>query len=153
MGTFEMRLQSLGLQLPVIPTPKGSYLPYQWSNGLLYVSGQLSIISGGDQKLGPLTHQFDLEEATTAAQIACLNTLSTIKRAIGNLDCVKRFVFLNGYVQAEQGFADSPKVINGASDLLLKVFGEKGGHARAAIAVAGLPLNATVEIQVSLEVK
>ncbi len=153
MGIFEKRLVELGYRLPPAPEPKGSYLPYQWSNGILHVSGQISIAADGRSLTGSVGHDRSVEEGVEAARLAALNTLATIGKAIGNLDNIKRFVFLNGFVQAVAGFAESPRVINGASDLLVEIFGEKGRHARAAVAVAGLPLNCTVEIQVSLEVK
>lgn len=153
MGTFEKRIVDLGYTLPPAPEPKGSYLPYQWSNGILHVSGQISIAGDGRSWTGAIGIDRTVEDGIEAARLAALNTLATIGKAIGNLDNIKRFVFLNGYVQAISGFAESPRVINGASDLLFDIFGDKGRHARAAVAVAGLPLNCTVEVQVSLEVK
>ncbi len=149
---IEQKLNELGLSLPNPSPAAGNYLPYVRISNLLYLSGTICMIDGKMTHLGKVGKEHTIELGYNAAQICALNTLTNIKQAIGSLDLVKQIVFLGGYVNAIEGFADSPAVINGASDLFVQLYGDAGKHARAAVAVAGLPKNSTVEIQCVIEV-
>ncbi len=148
----EAKLAELGLTLPNPPAAAGSYVPTVRTGNLLYCAGTIAVFNGTQTHVGQVGKERTLEEGKKAAEICALNTLANIKAAVGSLDRVTRIVFVSGYVNAIDGFADSPAVINGASDLLVKIFGEAGKHARAAVAVNGLPRGTTVEIQVVAEV-
>lgn len=149
--SIEAKLAELGLELPSAPGPAGNYVPAVRTGNLLYVSGSLAVKDGKVTHLGQVGADQTVETGYEAARIAALNTLAAIKGELGSLDAVTRIVMVNGFVNAVPNFGDSPKVINGASDLLAAVFGERGKHARAAVAVAGLPLQSAVEIQVVVE--
>jgi enamine deaminase RidA (YjgF/YER057c/UK114 family) len=150
---FEAKLAELGLKLPDAPAPAGSYVPTVRTGNLLYCAGTISLQNGQITHAGQVGKEQTVESAKESARICTLNTLANIKAAVGSLDRVSRVVFVSGFVNAIAGFPDSPAVINGASDLLVSVFGEAGKHARAAVSVAGLPRNSTVEIQVVVELK
>lgn len=147
----ETTLKTLGIDLPEPPTPWGNYLSYRRMGNVLYLAGVISFSSTGEAWTGQVGEARDLEEGYAAARLCGLNALATIRHAAGSLDRVKQFLFVSGYVNAIPNYGKSPSVINGASDLFEKVFGEPGKHARAAVSVAGLPKNATVEIQVTVE--
>jgi enamine deaminase RidA (YjgF/YER057c/UK114 family) len=153
MNNPESRLAELGLSLPAAPAPVGSYVPTVRTGNLLYCSGTIPFIGGKLTHAGQVGSEQTVATAAKAAEACALTTLANVKAALGSLERVVRVVFVNGYVNAVDGFAESPAVINGASDLFLKVFGEAGRHARAAVAVNGLPRGATVEIQAVLEVR
>ncbi len=150
MDPIESKLTSLGLSLPPPPAPLGSYVPYRVSGDTLFLSGVLPVRDGAVTHAGQVGREQTVESANAAAQVCALNTLAAIKAALGSLDRVKEFLLVNGYVNGISGFDQSPAVINGASDLFVKLYGDAGKHARAAVAVAGLPRNATVEIQVTV---
>jgi enamine deaminase RidA (YjgF/YER057c/UK114 family) len=150
MDSIEVKLQELGLSLPPPAAPAGSYVPHRIHRDVLIISGMLNTRDGVVTHAGQAGKDQTVETANAAAQVCALNTLSAIKVALGRLDRVKEFLFVSGYVNGVAGFSESPQVINGASDLFVKLYGEPGKHARAAIAVAGLPRNATVEIQVTV---
>ena len=149
----EAKLVELGLVLPDAPVAAGSYVPTVRTGNLLYCAGTISALNGRITHAGQVGKEQTVEAGYESAKVCALNTLANIKVALGSLDRVARIVFVGGFVNAVSGFADSPAVINGASDLFVAVFGEAGKHARAAVAVAGLPKNSTVEIQVVVEVK
>ena len=149
----EARLAELGLTLPAAPSAAGNYLPFVRTGNLLYLAGTICVRDGQVTHVGQVGREQTVESGYAAAQVCALNTLANIKAATGSLDAVARFVSVSGFVNAVAGFADSPAVINGASDLFVQVFGEAGKHARAAVAVAGLPRNCAVEIQVVVELK
>ena len=149
----ETALAELGLSLPSAPPPAGSYVPTVQTGNLLYCAGTLCLLDGRMTHTGQVGREQSVESGIKAAEVCALNTLANIKAAAGSLDRVARIVFVNGFVNAVDEFADSPAVINGASDLFLKVFGEAGRHARAAVAVNGLPRGSTTEIQVVVELK
>jgi enamine deaminase RidA (YjgF/YER057c/UK114 family) len=151
--TPEARLTELGFELPASPPPAGSYVPTVRTGNLLYCAGTICLLNGQMTHVGQVGNEQTLETAKKAAEICALNTLANIKAALGTLESVTRVVFVSGFVNAVDGFTDSPAVINGASELFLKVFGEAGKHARAAVAVNGLPRGSTVEVQVVVEVK
>lgn len=149
----EAKLAELGFKLPPAPTAGGNYLPTVRTGNLLYCAGTVCVADGKPTHTGQVGREQTVKTAYESAQVCALNTLANIKAAAGALENVNKFVYVGGYVNAISGFADSPAVINGASDLFVAVFGEAGKHARAAVAVAGLPRNCTTEIQVVVELK
>lgn len=149
----EAKLAELGLELPPAPGPGGNYLPSVRTGNLVYCAGTISVRNGEMTHLGQVGAAQTIESGYESAKVCALNTLAVLKAAVGSLAKVKRLVYVGGYVNAVSGFADSPAVINGASDLFIAVFGDAGRHARAAVAVAGLPKDSTVEIQVVAEVE
>ena len=150
---YEAKLSELGLKLPNPPAAAGSYVPTVRTGNLLYCAGTICMIDGQMTHTGQVGKEQTVESAKKSADVCALNTLANIKAAVGSLDKVARIVFVSGFVNAVDGFADSPAVINGASDLFVKVFGEAGKHARAAVAVNGLPRGSTTEVQVVAELK
>ena len=148
----EAKIVELGLTLPGAPAAGGNYLPFVRTGNLLYCAGTISVQNGEMTHVGQVGDTQTIEAGYESAKICALNTLANLKAAVGSLSKIKRLVYVGGYVNAVSGFADSPAVINGASDLFIEVFGEAGRHARAAVAVAGLPKDSTVEIQVVAEV-
>lgn len=145
------KIESLGLQLPVVPTPIAAYVNCVRTGNLLFLSGGLPI--DGDVKiLGKVPSVCPVEKAVEGARIIVLNRLAVIKEAIGSLDKVKQIVTLNGFVNSEPDFTGHPAVVNGASELLVKIFGERGMHSRTALGVAALPLDVAVEINMIVEV-
>lgn len=149
----EANLAALGLTLPNPPAAAGSYVPTVRTGNLLYCAGTICMVGGQMTHVGQVGKEQTVQTANKAAEICALNTLANIKAAVGSLEKVSRIVFVSGFVNAVDGFADSPAVINGASDLFLRVFGEAGKHARAAVAVNGLPKGSTTEVQVVVELK
>jgi enamine deaminase RidA (YjgF/YER057c/UK114 family) len=149
----ETKLAELGLTLPNPPAAAGSYVPVVRTGNLLFCAGTIAVFNGQQTHIGQVGKEQTIETAKKAAEICVLNTLANIKAAVGSLENVTRIVMVNGFVNAVDGFSDSPAVINGASDLLVKVFGEAGKHARAAVATNGLPRGTTVEVVVVAEVK
>lgn len=153
MSIPEAKLAELGLKLPSTAAAAGNYVPTVRTGNLLFCSGTISILDGKMTHEGQVGAAQTVQTAYESARVCTLNTLANIKAATGSLDQVARVVIVNGFVNAVSGFADSPAVINGASDLLVAVFGDAGRHARAAVAVAGLPRNSTVEVQIVVELK
>lgn len=153
MSEVESKLKELGYSLPESPSPGGNYVPHKRVGNTVYLAGVICVADGAITHEGQVGVDQTIETGYEAAKICALNALASIKGAVGDLDKVKQLVYMSGYVSALAGFGSSPLVINGASDFFLEVFGEKGMHARAAVAVAGLPKNATVEIQVIVEVE
>jgi enamine deaminase RidA (YjgF/YER057c/UK114 family) len=149
----EAKLVELGLTLPSPPAAAGSYVPTVRTGNLLYCAGTISLLNGQISHSGQVGKEQTVQTANKSAEICALNTLANIKAAVGSLDQVARIVFVSGFVNAVDGFTESPAVINGASDLFVKVFGDAGKHARAAVAVNGLPRGSTTEIQVVVELK
>lgn len=147
------KLDELGLKLPNPPAAAGSYVPTVRTGNLLYCAGTICAVDGKMTHTGPVGRDHTVESGYQSAQICALNTLANIKAAVGSLDQIARIVFVSGFVNAVDGFTESPAVINGASDLFVKVFGEIGKHARAAVAVNGLPRGSTTEVQVVVELK
>ena len=149
--SHEAKLQALGITLPQPPPAGGNYLPAVQVGKMLYLAGVICARDGQMTHAGQVGREHTIETAAAGARVCALNILANIRAATGSLDAVKRFVTVTGYVNAISGFADSPLVINGASDFLVQVFGDAGRHARAAVAVAGLPKNSTVEVQAVVE--
>lgn len=149
----EENIEKLGLSIPEPPTPIGAYLPCVRSGKLLFVSGVLPMVDGKLRYKGKLGLELGISDGYEAAGVACLNALAILRRELGSLNDVKRVVKVTGYVACSTGFYDQPKVVNGASDLLAEVFGEKGKHARAAVGCASLPGDSPVEIEMIVEVE
>lgn len=144
-GQVDARLHQLGLSLPESCTPRGNFLPYRVAGGLVFLAGQICEWNGAVPHIGPVTT--DLDAGRKAAQICGLNLLFHLRAACdGDLDRVACVVRVGGFVNCLSGFAQSPAVINGASDLFIALYGEAGRHARTAVGVAGLPANASVEV-------
>lgn len=152
MASPEDRLKKLGIELPEMPAPLGSYVPCVKTGNLLYLSGILPLREGRLVKTGRAGEALSLKEAQEEARQAVINALSIVKANLGSLGRVVRCVKLNGYVASAPGFTEQPAVLNAASDLLYEVFGENGRHARATVGVSVLPLNAPLEIEFIFEV-
>ena len=152
-GSVEKKLASLGISLPTPATPIANYVPFVRSGNMLVVSGQLCF--GADGNLvarGQLGGEVSMDEGQKAARACAVNLLAQLKAALGDLDKVTRVIRLGGFINSTPGFTDGPKVMNGASDLMVEVFGEKGRHARSTVGVAALPANAAVEVEGQFEV-
>jgi enamine deaminase RidA (YjgF/YER057c/UK114 family) len=149
---IETRLKELGVILPEFPQTGGNYVPARTVGQIVYLSGVVST-SDGKVITGTVGVDRTIDEGYAAARACALTQLAVLAGHLGSLDAVKGIVTVNGYVNAVPGFPDSPKVINGASDLFVEIFGESGRHVRAAIGVAALPRNALVELQMTVEVK
>ena len=147
----DQKLSELGYTLPELPAPGGNYLPAKIVGNLVFLSGVISTDEHGVMT-GIIGQDRSIEEGYAAARRCALTQLAVLRQTIGTLDRIKQVVSLNGYVNTVSSFPDSPKVINGASDLLVEVFGEVGRHVRAALGVAALPRNAMVEIQMTVEI-
>lgn len=149
---IEEKLSSLGIALPSPPAPAGSYVPVVVSGNLAFVAGQIPLEAGQVMFRGKVGKDLPVETGQEAAKLCTINALAQLKAALGSLDRIKRVVKVTGFVNCEPSFADQPKVINGASDLLVQVFGEKGKHARAAVGVGSLPLQSAVEVEFIVEI-
>jgi len=152
-GTVESRLTSLGIALPTPASPVANYVSTVRSGNQLIVSGQLCF--GPDGKVvakGQLGGAVSIEDGQKAARACGINLLAQVKGALGDLDKVVRVVRLGGFINSAPGFADGPKVMNGASDLMVEVFGDKGRHARSTVGVSALPADAAVEVEGLFEV-
>ncbi|MFN6016630.1 MAG: RidA family protein [Verrucomicrobiota bacterium] len=146
------KLHSMGLALPEVPTPVAAYVNCVRSGNLLFLSGGLPI-DGARKVIGKVPTQVSVDEAKDAARMIMLNRLAVIRDAIGSLDKIKQIVALNGFVNSEADFYDHPQVINGASEFLVELLGDKGKHSRTALGAAALPLNVAVEINLTVEVE
>ena len=150
---IETKLKELGLVLPNPPVPAANYIGYVRVGSLLFIGGNIGRINGVLKYRGKVGAGVTLEQAYDAARNCALNHLATMKAALGDLDRVERIVKVLGYVNVAPDFIDMPKVINGESDLLVQVFGERGQHTRAAVGVASLSQNSPVETEVTVQVK
>jgi enamine deaminase RidA (YjgF/YER057c/UK114 family) len=149
--TREDHLTALGLALPALPSPGGNYVPAKRVGKLLYLSGVISTNASGVMT-GTVGLERNVADGYNAARACALTQLAVLKRELGTLEAVAEVLSVNGYVNAVAGFEDSPAVINGASDLLVQIFGDAGKHVRAAVGVNALPRNAIVEIQMTVRV-
>ena len=149
---IEARLGELGLRLPQASPSRANFLPWRRSGNLLFLAGQICEWEGVPQVFGPVTDKTDLAQAQAAAQMCALNLLFNIRAALGRLDAVGTVIRLGGFVSAEAGFPYGPKVIDGASNLFIDLYGERGRHARTAVCVSSLPANAMVEVDAIIEV-
>ena len=150
--TVEARLAELGIALPQAAVPVASYVPVVVSGNLAHVSGQLPFIDG-ELVIGRLGEDVSLEQGTAAARACGLMILAQVKAAVGSLDRVERIVKLGAFVNSTGDFTDQPKVANGASELMVEIFGEAGKHARSAVGVPVLPLGAAVEVDAIIALK
>jgi enamine deaminase RidA (YjgF/YER057c/UK114 family) len=149
----EERLAELGLKLPEVPKPAGAYVPALRNGNLVYTSGQLPMVDGALPATGKVGAAISPEQAKELAQRCALNALAAVKSVVGDLAKVRRVVKVVGFVASDPGFTAQPGVINGASELLGKIFGDAGVHARSAVGVAVLPLDAPVEVEIVVEVE
>lgn len=149
--SIEERIRSLGFEVPDLPAAAGNYLPGTIVGNLLFTSGQIPTKDGKIACTGILGADLTIEEGQAAARLCTLNGLAVAKSLLGDLSRIKRVVKVNGFVRSAENFTDQPKVINGASDLLVEIFGDAGRHARAAIGVISLPLGVGVEIDFLFE--
>ena len=149
---FEQRLEELGVELPPPPKPVASYIPAVRAGNLLFVSGVLPFRDGQLEWKGKLGRELTVKEGEEASKLALLNGLAIIRAELGTLDRVKQVVRLVGHVASAEGFSEQPFVMNGASDLLVDIFGQAGRHARLAVGAAELPLFAPVELELIVEV-
>ncbi|MCO6178166.1 RidA family protein [Ciceribacter sp. RN22] len=150
--TIDNRLEAMGIRLPVAAAPAANYVPYVISGNLLYLSGQLPMEDGKIAVTGLVGADVDLAAAQRAAELCAINILAQTKAALGDLGRIARVIKLNGFVASAPGFTEQHLVINGASNLIANVLGDAGKHARAAVGMAALPLNAAVEIDAILEI-
>ncbi|MBC9783917.1 RidA family protein [Heliobacillus mobilis] len=150
--SIEAKLQEMGLTIPDAPKPVAAYVPAIKVGDYVYTSGQIPFVNGELKHKGKVGKDVTPEQAYEAAKICCLNCLSVIKGQIGNLDQIKQIVKVVGFVNSAPGFQGQPGVVNGASELLGRVFGDKGQHARSAVGVNELPLDAAVEVEMIVQV-
>lgn len=153
MSQIEQRLQELGITLPPSPEPRFTYIPCNQTGNLIYLSGQDCRINGELMYEGKLGREVTIEQGQEAARQTIINCLAVMKGYLGDLDRVVKIVKMLGFVNSAPGFGDQPYVINGASDLLVAVFGEQGKHARSAIGTSDLPFHTPVEIELIVEVR
>ncbi|WP_305987014.1 RidA family protein [Roseibium sp. MMSF_3544] len=153
MSTIENRLADLGISLPEAAAPAANYVPFVKTGNQLFVSGQLPMASGKIEVTGKLGDTVGLDEGKAAAKACAINLLAQAKAATGDLDKVTRLVKIVGFVNSTADFTDQPQVINGASDFLVDVMGDKGRHARSAVSAASLPFGAAVEIEAIFEIE
>lgn len=152
-GTVEKKLKDLGIELPTPVAPVANYVPFVRTGNFMVVSGQLCLDADG--KLiakGQLGAGVSIEDGQKAARVCAINLLAQLKAALGDLDKITRVVRLGGFINSAAGFPDGPKVMNGASDLMVAAFGDKGRHARTTVGVAALPMDAAVEVEGAFEV-
>jgi enamine deaminase RidA (YjgF/YER057c/UK114 family) len=146
------RLAALGLTLPPVTAPVAAYVPAVRSGGYVYVSGQVPVADGKLTATGKVGGEVSASDAAGMARTCALNALSAAASVAGGLDKIRRIVKVTGFVASAPGFSGQPQVVNGASELFLEVFGEQGKHARSAVGVAELPLNAPVEVELIAEI-
>jgi enamine deaminase RidA (YjgF/YER057c/UK114 family) len=151
--TIEDKLSQMGLKLPAAGRPMANYVPAVRSGNLIFLSGHGPVLDDGSLITGKVGADLTLDEGYNAARQVALILLASLKSAIGDLDKVHRVVKLLGMVNCMPDFTDQPKVINGASDLLVELFGDKGKHARSAVGMNALPMNIAVEIEMIVEIE
>lgn len=141
------KLAELGIVIPDAPTPLAAYVPGQIVGNLLYTSGQVALQQGTIAYKGKVGGNLSEEEGIAAARICAINCLAVAKKLLGDLDKIERIVKLTVFVNCVDGYANEPKIANGASELLVELFGDNGKHTRSAVGVSGLPLDSAVEIE------
>lgn len=152
-SAVEARLAELGIELPAVAAPVAAYVPAVVTGNYVYTSGQLPFIKGELPATGKVGAQVDADAAKELAQVCIINALAAVKSVIGDLDRITRIVKVVGFVSSDPSFSGQPGVINGASELLVKALGDAGVHARSAVGVAVLPLDAPVEVELVAEFK
>ena len=150
--TPEERIAELGLTLPEVPAPVAAYVPAVLAGRMVYTSGQLPMVKGELLMTGHLGVDVDIEAAAACARVCALNAIAAVKSVVGDLSRVVRIVKVCGFVASAPNFTQQSAVMNGASDLIISIFGESGRHARTSIGVAVLPLGAPVEVELTVEV-
>lgn len=154
MGQIDARLNELGIEVPTPAVPVANYVGWVRTGNLILTAGQVPLKDGQFMYQGKVGGEIDVETAAEAAKLCAINIIAQVKQALdGDLDRVKRIVKLVGFVNGVPEFTDHPKVINGASDFMVEVFGDKGKHARSAVGAGSLPLNVSVEIEAIVEVE
>lgn len=151
--SYEAKLREIGLRIPSAPRPVAAYVPSVQADGFVYTSGQLPFAEGELKYKGKVGQEITTEQAYEAAQVCALNCLSVVRAQTGSLDKVERVIKVTGFVNSAPGFDRQPQVINGASELLGKIFGAAGQHARSAVGVSELPLGAPVEVEMIVKIK
>lgn len=152
MGHIDARLAELGITLPAVATPVAAYVPAMTSGNLLFTSGQLPFVDGALLATGKVGAEVSAAKAAELARVCALNALAAAHSVLGSLDKVTRVIKVNGFVASAPDFIGQPQVLNGASEVLAEIFGDIGQHARAAVGVAVLPLDAPVEVELILEI-
>jgi enamine deaminase RidA (YjgF/YER057c/UK114 family) len=152
-GKIDKKLTGLGITLPSPPAPVANYVPAVRAGKLLVCAGQVSVAPGGPAIKGKLGAEVSLEQGQQAARICAINLLAQAKAALGSLDKIKRCVRLGGFINAVPTYGQIPQVMNGASDLIVQVFGEAGKHARTTVGVAQLPMDCSVEVEATFELR
>lgn len=154
MAAIDNRLKELGIELPVAAKPVANYVGWVRTGNLVFTAGQVPLKDGKIEFVGKVGAEYSTEDAAKAARLCALNVIAQVKDACGgDLDRVKRIVKVVGFVNGIPAFSEHPKVINGASDLFVEVFGEKGKHARSAVGAGSLPLNVAVEVEAVAEIE
>jgi len=152
MGHIDARLAELGITLPAVATPVAAYVPAMTSGNLLFTAGQLPFVDGALRATGKVGAEVSAAKAAELARVCALNALAAAHSVLGSLDKVTRVIKVNGFVASAPDFIGQPQVLNGASEVLAEIFGDIGQHARAAVGVAVLPLDAPVEVDLILEI-
>jgi len=151
---FEENIKQLGIEIPDMPTALANYVPFKVSDSIVYVSGQAPVKNGELIYKGKVGKDISIDEGIKAAELCCVNIIAALKKSInGDWNRLETFLKLGGFVNCNNDFYDQPKIINGASDLLVNIFGEQGKHARFAVGSNSLPMNISVEIDAIIKIK
>ena len=154
MHSFEENIMKLGINIPDMPAPLANYVPYKVSDNVVYVSGQGPVLNSDLRYKGKVNEDISIEDGIKAAELCCINIIAALKKSInGDWNRLDGFLKLGGFVNCKDDFYDQPKIINGASDLLVKIFGDQGRHARFAVGSNALPMNISVEIDAIIKIK
>ena len=154
MHVFEENIKQLGIEIPDMPNALANYVPYKLSDSIVYVSGQAPVMNGKLIYKGKVGNDISIEDGIKAAELCCINIISVLKKSInGDWNKLDNFLKLGGFVNCNSDFVDQPQIINGASDLLVKVFGEQEKHSRFAVGSNSLPMNISVEIDAIIKIK
>ena len=154
MHVFEENIKKLGIKIPDMPNALANYLPYKISDSIVYVSGQAPVMNGELIYKGKVGNDISIDDGIRAAELCCINIISILKESIdGDWDRLDNFLKLGGFVNCNSDFVDQPQIINGASDLLVNIFGEQGKHSRFAVGSNSLPMNISVEIDAIIKIK